>query len=115
MELSGGLKQEVEEETSEEPIGYLLYSYSFFPIVFMLIYTILKFFIMIFYLFCMIMNIDPVKKHKGPTLMSEVHARKFEDRVPIFCNEHGQPIGPTEKACSTNSWELLLMNTHGHH
>ncbi|KAJ8436967.1 hypothetical protein Cgig2_018914 [Carnegiea gigantea] len=32
-------------------------------------------------------------------LLSEVHAHKLEDHVPIFFNEHGQPIRPTEKAC----------------
>ncbi|KAJ8446481.1 hypothetical protein Cgig2_028448 [Carnegiea gigantea] len=42
---------------------------------------------------------DHVKKHRGPTLLFDVHARALEDRVPIFFNEHGQPIGPTEKAC----------------
>ncbi|KAL2929753.1 putative cysteine-rich repeat secretory protein 31 [Bienertia sinuspersici] len=26
--------------------------------------------------------------------MFEVHARKFEDRVAIYCNDKGQPIGP---------------------
>ena len=56
---------------------------------------------MIFYLFCIILNIDPVKRHRGPTLLSDVHAHKFEDHVPVLCNEHGQagqPIGPIEKA-----------------
>ena len=54
---------------------------------------------MILYLFCIILNIDLVKRHTGPTLLSDVHARKFEDRIPIFCNEHGQSIGPIKKAC----------------
>jgi len=32
VELSGGLEQEIEEETSEEPTGYFTYSYCFFPL-----------------------------------------------------------------------------------
>jgi len=72
---------------------------------------------MIFYLFCIIMNMDPVKKHRGPILLSDAQARKFKDHVPIFSNEYGQPIGPIEKACDefNKFQELLLMNTHGHH
>ncbi|KAL2900413.1 Breast cancer type 1 susceptibility protein-like protein, partial [Bienertia sinuspersici] len=34
------------------------------------------------------------KNGHGLTNMFEVHARKFEDRVAIYCNDKGQPIGP---------------------
>ncbi|XP_056697857.1 uncharacterized protein [Spinacia oleracea] len=34
------------------------------------------------------------KKGRGPTNMFDVHARKFEARVPIYCNDKGQPRGP---------------------
>ncbi|KAL2894164.1 Tethering factor for nuclear proteasome STS1, partial [Bienertia sinuspersici] len=34
------------------------------------------------------------KNGRGPTNMFEVHARKWEDRVAIYCNDKGQPIGP---------------------
>ncbi|XP_056695462.1 uncharacterized protein [Spinacia oleracea] len=33
-------------------------------------------------------------KGRGPTNMFEVHARKLEARVLIYCNDKGQPIGP---------------------
>ena len=59
------------------------------------------------------MNIDPIKRHRGPTLLSDVHAHKLEDRVPVFCNEHGQPIGPTEKACDEFS-KFLGTVAHEH-
>ncbi|KAJ8429975.1 hypothetical protein Cgig2_029601 [Carnegiea gigantea] len=49
----------------------------------------------------------------GPTLLSDVHARKLEDRVPIFFNEHGHPIGPTEKACDEFS-KFLGTIAHEH-
>lgn len=39
------------------------------------------------------------KKTRGPTVLAEVHKRKFEDRPPIVLNEYGQPIGPTKGAC----------------
>ncbi|XP_021718807.1 uncharacterized protein LOC110686496 [Chenopodium quinoa] len=38
----------------------------------------------------------PIKKTRGPTNMFEVHARKWEDRVAIYCNDKGQPIGPSK-------------------
>ncbi|KAL2942821.1 Tethering factor for nuclear proteasome STS1, partial [Bienertia sinuspersici] len=34
------------------------------------------------------------KNGRGPTNIFEVHARKWEDRVAIYCNDKGQPIGP---------------------
>uniref|UniRef100_A0A803LVL4 Uncharacterized protein n=1 Tax=Chenopodium quinoa TaxID=63459 RepID=A0A803LVL4_CHEQI len=39
----------------------------------------------------------PKKKGRGPTNLFDVHARKWEDRVAIYCNDKGQAIG-TEKA-----------------
>uniref|UniRef100_A0A803NA30 Transposase, Ptta/En/Spm, plant n=1 Tax=Chenopodium quinoa TaxID=63459 RepID=A0A803NA30_CHEQI len=39
----------------------------------------------------------PKKKGRGPSNLFDVHARKWEDRVTIYCNGKGQPIGP-EKA-----------------
>uniref|UniRef100_A0A803NA32 Transposase n=1 Tax=Chenopodium quinoa TaxID=63459 RepID=A0A803NA32_CHEQI len=39
----------------------------------------------------------PKKKGRGPSNLFDVHARKWEDRVTIYCNDKGQPIGP-EKA-----------------
>ncbi|KAJ8433394.1 LOW QUALITY PROTEIN: hypothetical protein Cgig2_028994 [Carnegiea gigantea] len=41
---------------------------------------------------------EPVKKHRGPTMLFKVHARKMEDRVVVLFNDKGQPIGPTNKA-----------------
>ncbi|KAJ8426257.1 LOW QUALITY PROTEIN: hypothetical protein Cgig2_030551 [Carnegiea gigantea] len=40
---------------------------------------------------------EPIKKHRGPTMLFEVHARKMEDRVVVLFNDKGQPIGPTDK------------------
>ncbi|KAJ8446480.1 hypothetical protein Cgig2_028447 [Carnegiea gigantea] len=39
-----------------------------------------------------------MKNLQRTNVLSDVHARTLEDRVPIFFNEHGQPIGPIEKA-----------------
>ncbi|XP_021760768.1 uncharacterized protein LOC110725609 isoform X1 [Chenopodium quinoa] len=39
----------------------------------------------------------PKKKGRGPSNLFDVHARKWEDRVTIYCNDKGQPIG-LEKA-----------------
>lgn len=45
---------------------------------------------------CVLMA-GPKKKGRGPTNLFDVHARKWEDRIAIYCNEKGQPVGP-EKA-----------------
>uniref|UniRef100_A0A803MY38 Uncharacterized protein n=1 Tax=Chenopodium quinoa TaxID=63459 RepID=A0A803MY38_CHEQI len=42
-------------------------------------------------------DVVPKKKGRGPTNLFDVHARKWEDRVAIYCNDKGQAIGP-EKA-----------------
>ncbi|KAL6574453.1 hypothetical protein OROHE_001357 [Orobanche hederae] len=39
-----------------------------------------------------------IKKTRGPTVLADVHNRKYEDRPPIVLNEYGQPIGPTKEA-----------------
>ncbi|KAJ8437364.1 hypothetical protein Cgig2_023469 [Carnegiea gigantea] len=38
---------------------------------------------------------EVVKKHRGPTMLFDVHASKWEDRVAILFNEKNQPIRPT--------------------
>lgn len=48
-------------------------------------------------MFFYLQHVGPSKKGRGPTNLFEVHARKLEDRVAIYCNDLGQPIGP-EKA-----------------
>uniref|UniRef100_A0A803MYI4 DUF4216 domain-containing protein n=1 Tax=Chenopodium quinoa TaxID=63459 RepID=A0A803MYI4_CHEQI len=40
-----------------------------------------------------------IKKTRGPTVMVEVHNRKFEGRPVIVLNEYGQPIGTTKEVC----------------
>ncbi|KAL2903631.1 Translation initiation factor IF-2, partial [Bienertia sinuspersici] len=38
-----------------------------------------------------------IKKHRGPTKKTDIHARTLEERTPIILNYYGQPIGPTRK------------------
>ncbi|KAL2897032.1 tRNA pseudouridine synthase B [Bienertia sinuspersici] len=38
-----------------------------------------------------------IKKHRGPTKKTDIHARTLEERTPIILNCYGQPIGPTQK------------------
>ncbi|KAL2924440.1 Prolyl 3 4-dihydroxylase OGFOD1 [Bienertia sinuspersici] len=38
-----------------------------------------------------------IKKHRGPTKKTDIHARTLEERTPIILNCYGQPIGPTRK------------------
>ncbi|KAL2931523.1 Stomatal closure-related actin-binding protein 2, partial [Bienertia sinuspersici] len=38
-----------------------------------------------------------IKKHRGPTKKTDIHARTLEERTPIILNCYGQPIGPTPK------------------
>ncbi|KAL2922119.1 Palmitoleoyl-protein carboxylesterase NOTUM [Bienertia sinuspersici] len=38
-----------------------------------------------------------IKKHRGPTKKTYIHARTLEERTPIILNCYGQPIGPTPK------------------
>ncbi|KAJ8430541.1 LOW QUALITY PROTEIN: hypothetical protein Cgig2_012325 [Carnegiea gigantea] len=40
---------------------------------------------------------EPLKKHRGPTMLFEVHVQKMEDRVVVLFNDKGQLIGPTDK------------------
>ncbi|KAL2942696.1 Reticulocyte-binding protein 2-like protein a [Bienertia sinuspersici] len=35
-----------------------------------------------------------IKKHRGPTKKTDIHARTLEERTPIILNCYGQPIGP---------------------
>ncbi|XP_020262066.1 glutamic acid-rich protein-like isoform X2 [Asparagus officinalis] len=44
--------------------------------------------------------VDKPKKYRGQTKCQKVHARSVHDRHVIFLNECGQPIGPSDKACS---------------
>ncbi|KAJ8424418.1 LOW QUALITY PROTEIN: hypothetical protein Cgig2_033649 [Carnegiea gigantea] len=41
-------------------------------------------------------NVKVIKKHRGPTMLFDVHARKWKYRVAILFNEKNQPIGPTD-------------------
>ncbi|KAJ8421379.1 hypothetical protein Cgig2_001121 [Carnegiea gigantea] len=67
-----------------------------------------------------LLNVDEEhasKNHRGPTLLYNVHARKLENHVPIFLNEHGQPVEPTDKFLGTiaheHLWEpLIYINWH---
>ncbi|XP_056697324.1 uncharacterized protein [Spinacia oleracea] len=39
----------------------------------------------------------PKKKHRGPTKLTQVHARTREERQYIILNSFGQPVGPTKE------------------
>ena len=46
-------------------------------------------------------------------LLPNVHARKLVDRVLIFSNEYGQPVGPTNQACDELARFLgTIMHKH---
>ncbi|KAL2921343.1 Reticulocyte binding protein 2-like protein b [Bienertia sinuspersici] len=38
-----------------------------------------------------------IKKHRGPTKKTDIHAHTLEERTPIILNCYGKPIGPTRK------------------
>ncbi|KAL2944447.1 Latrophilin Cirl, partial [Bienertia sinuspersici] len=57
-----------------------------------------------------------IKKHRGPTKKTDIHARTLEERTPIILNCYGQPIGPTPKdekfmiPLEGRSWVLETVN-----
>ena len=61
--------------------------------------------------------VNVVKKHRGPSMLFDVHACKWEDCVAILFNEKNQSIGPTDDDVSEFSkfWELWFMVIHGRH
>ena len=63
--------------------------------------------------FYSIVRVEVVKKHRGPTMLFDVHACKWKDRVAILFNEKNQPIGPTDDDVSEFS-KILGTMTHDH-
>ncbi|KAK8958457.1 hypothetical protein KSP40_PGU010096 [Platanthera guangdongensis] len=41
-----------------------------------------------------------IKRTRGETMCKNIHARTLEERIEVTLNEHGQPIGPTDRAVS---------------
>ncbi|KAJ8435091.1 hypothetical protein Cgig2_006363 [Carnegiea gigantea] len=54
---------------------------------------------------------EPVKKHRRPTVLFEVHARKMEDRVVVLFNDKAQPIGPIDKVANEFNKQISAKNS----
>ena len=50
-----------------------------------------------FYSFVNSFLVTREKKHRGKTILAQIHARTMDKRPPVLFNDLGQPVGPTKE------------------